>query len=734
EDRDLIAARRGHLIGLTNAPAELHEMWWGVRRFLEALAQRRPVIAIFDDLHWAQPALLDLVEYLAESTRHAPILLLCLARPELLDDRPKWGGGKVNATSILLEPLSGETAGSLVENLLGTADVALGVKSRIADAADGNPLFVEEILAMFIDEGRLLREDGRWIPTTDLSDVAVPPTIQALLAARLERLPADERAVLERASVEGKVFHVGAVAELVPARIGDRVGEHLRTLVRKELIRPERESFMGQDAFSFRHILLRDEAYRGMPKETRAALHERFAAWLERSAGEWLPEYREIVGYHLEQSYRAHADLGPIGRATAETGRRAAEHLDVAGRRALDRGDVRAAANLFDRALAMLPDVDAGGVRLRIRLAEALTEMGEFARADDVLERALDESRDVGDERLTWLALMQRATLRINTDPGNSTAEARRDAQDAIRYFTQLGDDEGLARAWYVLAFVAWNEARTDATTEALEHVIRHADATGDVRLKTAALALMAAAASWGALPVDEGIRRADDVLRRGKGHSLVESVALAAQGTLAAHRGRFDDARALIARSREILAELGQTVMHAATAQDSGRVEMLAGDAVAAEREFRGGYELLERIGERAYLSTIAALLAEALHEQGRLDEALRFTQVSEEAADPRDLASQISWRMTRAKVLAGRGDHGAAERLARDAVALAAGTDILDTHGDALLSLGEVLREAGRAEEARAAFHDALELYERKGASVRADAAQAILAGLGG
>jgi len=730
EDRDLVAARVAQLVGLPDATAELQETWWGVRRFLEALARRRPLIVIFDDLQWAEPVLLDLIDHAAERTRNAPVLLVCLARPEMLDARPGWSGGKVNATSILLEPLSPEASETLIENLLGQAELAADARTRIAAAAEGNPLFVEEMLAMLIDEGKLRRDDGRWIPTTDLADVAVPPTIQALLASRLDQLTSDERAVIERAAVEGKIFHVGAVAELVPEWIRDRVEAHLDTLVLKELIRPERASFVGQDAFAFRHILIRDEAYRGTPKETRAELHERFAAWLERSAGGWLPEYQEIVGYHLEQSHRARADLGRIDAATAATGRRAAEHLEVAGRRAVDRGDVRAAANMFERALALLTDVDARLVRLRIRLAEVLGEIGEFARAEEVLERAMTESKETGDERLASLASMQRATLRINTDPGNSTEDARRDAEQAIRVFTELGDDEGLARAWWVLAYVHWNEARADDTAEAIERSIHHATAAGDLRLQATNLAFLAGTASWGAAPVEEGIRRIDAILERAGGHRLVESSALTTRGALAAQLGRFDEARATIARGRRILDELGQTVLHAATAQEVGRVEMLAEDPVSAEREFRAGYETLERLGERAYLSTVAAMVADALYEQGRLEEAHRFTQISEEASDPGDLASQISWRMTRGRILARRGEPEEGERLVRDAVTLAEGTDFLDTHADTLMGLADVLEVGGRREEAAVAIERALKLYERKGATVLADRARHRLA----
>ena len=213
-----------------------------------------------------------------------PVLFLCIARPELLEVRPGWGGGKMNATSILLEPLAGDEASQLVDNLLGRADIPQVARDRILEAAEGNPLFVEEMLAMLIDDGLLRFEDGAWRSVEDLANVTVPPTIHLLLAARLDRLDAEERAVIERGSVEGKVFHSGAVATLSPETARPNVRSRLLALARKELIRPDRPEFAGEDAFRFRHLLIRDAAYQAMPKEQRAELHERFADWLAEAA------------------------------------------------------------------------------------------------------------------------------------------------------------------------------------------------------------------------------------------------------------------------------------------------------------------------------------------------------------------------------------------------------------------------------------------------------------------
>ena len=310
---DLIVTLVAEAVGLGGSGANTSEkIFWAVRRLFEALARRRPLVIVLDDLQWAESTFLDLVEHVADLARDAPIVLLCLARPELLEGRPGWGGGKLNAASILLEPLGADETRQLVENLLSQASPSSDAAIRIAQACEGNPLFAEEFLAMLIDDGLLQRADGHWTLFDELGQLPVPPTIHALLAARLERLPEEERAPLARVSVEGTVFHREAARELAPAALVPVVDRSLTALVRKDVIRPERSSFAEDDAFRFRHILIRDAAYRSLPKETRADLHARFAAWLERVAASRLHEFEEILGYHLEQAYRCLVEVGPL--------------------------------------------------------------------------------------------------------------------------------------------------------------------------------------------------------------------------------------------------------------------------------------------------------------------------------------------------------------------------------------------------------------------------------------
>ncbi len=310
EDADRIAQRMTEVLGLSPADAGVEESIPVIRRFFEAVAARQPLVVVFDDIHWGETTFLDLVEHLADWSRGVPFLLVCMARPELHDVRPTWGGGKLNATSVLLEPLSEDECAQLVVNLVGDVEPVGYVAERITDAAEGNPFFVEEMLSMLIDDGFLVRDDARWKTVGDLTKVPVPPTIPALLAARLDRLTDGERTVIERAAVEGKLFHRGSVEALTRTLLESPVGKFLGSLVRKELIRPDKPFFPGEEAYRFRHLLIRDAAYDSIPKEVRADLHELHADWLETKAT--AVEYDEIAGYHLEQAFRYRAELGPV--------------------------------------------------------------------------------------------------------------------------------------------------------------------------------------------------------------------------------------------------------------------------------------------------------------------------------------------------------------------------------------------------------------------------------------
>ncbi|HET7519458.1 MAG TPA: AAA family ATPase, partial [Actinomycetes bacterium] len=325
-----IADRLGRLIGLRPAPVTSEDAVWAVRRFLEVLAGRHPLVVVVDDLHWAQPALLDLLEQVAALAREARILLVAVARPELLEQRPGWSGGRLNASTMLLEPLAAEESATLLEHLAGEAALPADATDRITRTAEGNPLFLEELLAMLIEEGRLRRHGGRWV-AHDLAAASTPPTIQALLAARLDRLDGEERALLDRASVMGQAFDRAAVLALTPEPARAKADAHLLALVRKELLRPAPAPLGGRDGFQFRHQLVRDAAYGSLPKQARAELHERYAGWLAEAFAARGGEIGEVRGWHLERAYQLLAELGPVDARGRRVAAEAAAQLAAAG-------------------------------------------------------------------------------------------------------------------------------------------------------------------------------------------------------------------------------------------------------------------------------------------------------------------------------------------------------------------------------------------------------------------
>ncbi|HMA46868.1 MAG TPA: AAA family ATPase, partial [Frankiaceae bacterium] len=386
---DAVVERLAPLVGLGGTPASAEESFWAVRAFLAALAEAAPLVLVFDDVHWAEPTLLDLIENIADWSRRVPILLLCLARPELLDERRDWGGGKLNSGSMLLQPLSPDTCRELIRTLLRSSELDAAFERRITETADGNPLFVEQMLAALIDDGLLRREGDRWVATADLAGVHVPPTISALLAARLDRLGPPERQVIERAAVVGQVFYLDAVADLSTPETRDGVQEHCLALVRKELVHPDRTDLPGEEAFRFLHVLLRDCAYECTSKQLRADLHERFAGWLEKRLAGRPDEQAELVGYNLEQAYRYRVELGLRGERTQALGRRAATRLVGAAHR-IRHGDRPAAAHLLTRAAHLLPDTDPLRLRAQVELGQVLLGLGELEAADDLLAQTVE--------------------------------------------------------------------------------------------------------------------------------------------------------------------------------------------------------------------------------------------------------------------------------------------------------------------------------------------------------
>jgi predicted ATPase/DNA-binding SARP family transcriptional activator len=713
---DHLAAALG-LAGTDGTSEE--EISWAVRRLLETLAQRRPLLIVLEDLHWAEPTLLDLVEYLAEWTRDTPVLLLCLARPELFEERAHWAGGTPNAASLLLEPLAPDQSEALIDQLLGGSPLSEAVRARIIEAAEGNPLFLEQLLSMVAEREEL----GRELP--------IPPTIEALLAARLDRLGPGERAVLEGASIVGKEFWPEAVAELLPEPARPAASRHLTALVRKQLLQPL-SAVEGRELFRFGHVLIQQAAYRSVPKERRAELHERFAEWLIATNAGGIGELEELVGYHFEQASLRLAELGSAGPRAATLADRASDLLGAAGRRAAARGDDRAAANLLRRARALLSPGNPRLPALEVALAEALHSMGELKDAEALCLETMQVAVARGDRRIQWLATIQLASLRYELEPERWNAdEVRRTAHQALAVFEELGDDPGLARTWVLLGQVDHNACRCDAAAQAYEKGLAHARRSGDKQAERDLVANLISALYLGPTPAPEAIARIGELSAQVGGRAL-EAVALALLAGLHSMQGHFAEGRALYEQSKAIFRERGLTLSMALAPLAAPDIYLLAGEAQEAERELRWAYETLEQMGEKAYRSTVAGSLAEALYRQGRLEEAEYFVRVCLEDAQSDDIASQVIGRAVRAKLLAVQGMRERAEQTAREAVALVEKTDDVAIIGQAQMALAEVLLLADRREEAIEALEAAARASERKGNVVTAEQARTLIADL--
>jgi tetratricopeptide (TPR) repeat protein len=688
------------LLGDETVSASAPEIAWAVRKRLEAAAAERPLVCVFDDLHWGEETFLDLVEHVADLSREAPILLLCMARPELLDRRATWGGGKLNATTVLLEPLGAAETDRLIESL-GELDDAM--RDRVRVAAEGNPLFVEQMVALVRDSA-----DG---------NVAVPPTIQALLAARLDQLDPAERGVLEAGSVEGRVFHRGAVQALAPA---ENVPTQLTALVRKELVRPDKPQIPGDDAFRFRHLLIRDAAYESLPKSVRAGLHEQFAGWLEEH-GRNLVELDEILGYHLEQAARYRADLGGPNEELAA---RARLYLAAAGLRALGRLDYGAAAAILERAVALLPH-DGYDANVELDLVSALFFGGRPREIADRVASLEERAAAAGDRTTEIRARLNDQITRSYVDANTNMDDLERLAREVLPELEQIGDPLALHDVWNALTVVEHNRLRSTEKLIAAERAVGYAKAAGDERRVMLLLPYLVNARYYGPTPAAEALAWIDEQEAAGVHHPAFDSH----RAQFLAMLGRIEEARSLHDQDYARFEQFGIGVPIAISSIIRMEVEQVAGDFESAYEWGLRGCDLMETMGHLSWLSTMAAELGNVLCELGRYDEAESWAGRSRELGGDDDIATQMYWRQVQAKVLAERGETDAAEQLAREAVELVKRTDNINSQAEALLDLGRVLARAGRREQAGEAFTEAISLFERKGNVAMAGRARALL-----
>jgi class 3 adenylate cyclase/tetratricopeptide (TPR) repeat protein len=695
EDGDLVAARVLGAVGPIAPAAPGGETSWAVRRLFEEVARERPLVIVIEDIHWAEPTLLDLLEYLAGWTHEAAVLLLCLARPDLLDERAGWltqpGSG------VLLEPLSRDQSYALLDEIAQEWPLDEDARTRITAAAEGNPLYLEQMAAMVAEGG----------PADE-----IPPSIHALIAARLDRLPAEERSVLECAAVAGKHFVRAALRRLAPDIDDLDVDARLLSLARRDLLaaRPGRE-----DAYRFRHALIRDAAYAGISKQLRAKLHERFADWALTTRPGRAGDVDEIVGYHLEQAFRYREQLGPLDEHARQLADRAAHLLGTAGQRAFARDDAPAALNLLDRALALATEEHPARLELMRQLSSAAWSVGEVARAELLLTGLVEAAAAVGDRRYELYAALQRSSMRSAHDPELGWEEMAATAREAIAVFEELGDELGLAHAWRQLAVTLTYRCRYGDAVDAAERALASARKSSGAREESRVADLLCDGLLHGPTPVGRAIARAEEMLESADDNPLLGANVTAALAELKAMRCEFDDARALCVEAQEIYKGLGLRLGLAGLTQVAGIVELLAGDHAAAEAALREGYDLL--VGLAGWRGYHEILLAEAVYAQGRHDEAGELLESAAALGEGYEITAQVLWRALKAPLLAhdDRGDEALAA--IAEAIARADQTDSLNLRARAHAARADVLQVVGRERDAEQSATTALLLFREKG-----------------
>jgi DNA-binding SARP family transcriptional activator len=694
------------LLGGFDAPTSTAEVFWALRLLLERLGRERPVVLVLEDAHWAESTLLDFVEYV-DGFAGAPILILCLTRPELLDERPTWAE---HATSLGRLPLGDMVA--LLESI-GADQLEPAGRDRVAEAAEGNPLLAEQLLAWAAEGGGL--------------DV-LPPSVEALLQSRIDLLEEAERRAIERAAVIGREFTIPAAQALGPPEASAALRERLFSLVRKGMLEPAPARRAQNDGFRFHHALVRDAAYASIPKADRSGLHERVAEWLELQE----PMQDELVGYHLEQAYRYRAELGRVDRHARGLAADAGDRLGTAGIRAWKRADVAAAVNLLARATALLPSTSDHRRELLCELGVALRAGGEIEQSKRVLAEAAETAAAVPDRRLELRARIELGDIEVHTDPGADTDAFLALASSSIPVFESVEDDRALGRTWLLIGYVqgghrCLNRAWAEAAERSLGYYRRSGWPPGTC------LGNIAAALYHGPTPVSEGIERCARLLDETDDRSAEANVQVLLGG-FKALQGSFAEARALVDEATMTFEELGQAVQGTHNARwMSSQIELLAGDSAAAAAHLSAICEFYRAADHGSFLATAGAELAEAYYRLGLDDDAERWTRVSENHAGPADLSAQFSWRGVRAKVFARQGRPDPGERLARESLTLVERSDALNQHAKALLDLAEVMRLRGSGSPAKH-IGAALALYAAKENAVGTEEAQRLLGELVG
>jgi class 3 adenylate cyclase len=710
-DTSNVVMRLLALAGFNRDTAVPEDIPWAVRILLERLSRQHPVILVVDDLHWAEPGLLDVLEHIADWSRDSPIMLLALARPEFYESRPTWGGGKLNATAVLLPTLDQAATVSLMER----HNLPAAVMRRIADAAGGNPLFAEQLVAMLVDQGHVALQDGvgTWIGgPPDETEWTMPPSVSALLTARIDSLGGDERRIVGCAAAIGTLFYPEAVAAVTGTPLAE-VQQLLGQLVRKELMRTAATDLAGLTAYRFLHVLVRDAAYDGLPKATRATWHERLADWLSSLGSEAVPD--EIVGHHLASAWDYRAQLGPPTDEVRQLAVRAARKLAAAGRR-LALSDIAAAASLLQRAADLFGPDDPQRVEYLLTLAGQRLELGEIDQAREAL-RLTD---GVANPRQAMLA---RLLMSSNLTADSHVEDNEEVARQAVRCFQEWNDDGGLAHAYLTQAELAGIRGQQAVSARLLGLALRHAELAGDAGCIARARSLLAITMLFGPTPAEEAISVLTEMVASSGNDPRVRADAEQVTCVMHAMCGRFGQARLTGADARQHLADVGHRLFLANLAQSTGHVEELAGDLEAAEREYARSCTDLSALGESSYLSTVAGLHARLLARLGRADQARAALALARRHGSQDDVTTQsLAWQ-AEALLAAAAGEAERARAAIADSLLRISGGEQPDDHGESCLTAADVEQVLGQAGAAREHLIAAQQLFRAKGNVVRAE-----------
>ena len=657
------------------------EIAWAAHEWATSLAEAQPLVLGFEDVHWAEEPLLDLVEHLADRIDDAPVLIVCLARPELLDARPGWGGGRRRAITIELGPLPDYETGMLVDALIDGSRLPEDLRAALLDKTEGNPLFVEETVRLLVEEG-------------DTATVRIPDTLQALIAARIDRLPPGSRSVLRHGSVVGRVFWRGAICELDPELDVDSA---LADLVDRQLLTREPLSTVtGEVAYRFRHVLIRDVAYRGLTKSERARLHRVFAAWLRAHSPD---ELVETHAYHLDRAAALTAELD--GRVPDDLRAEAATALERAGLRALAREANRTARRLLLRSLELEPTLER-----RFEAARAAWRLWELPAAADEMEQARAEAHEAGERQIEGLALAALAEIALYRSA--DVTEARRLGQQANDL---LLDAPGAARAEIltVLSSVGWFEGDLDS----VERYTNEALAIREGRADLESLALVELAGAHLArldLAQAESVLADAEALAESSGSLSARAWSARVRGSILLRKGRFEEAAAAFHAAYELFDEIGVAPDAARSRQLEGVALWRAGDSERAETLVRETVRTLLSLQERGKIVEAQRTLAEIVLAQGHVEEAERWALSAVESVGMQDMMSRSNVSMVLGLVRAAQGRDDEAELLLREAIDLLAATDLRNSEPEPLAALAGFLRKRGRDDEA-AVLEDRIE-----------------------